>query len=323
LNSEPVLFPEIEPRITGAIQLDDIHTMYWEELGNPSGIPLVFLHGGPGAGTPLAYRRHFDPEYYRIIMYDQRGAGRSTPTGELRNNTTQHLIADLETLRRHLGIDRWVVSGASWGTTLALAYGVRHADNCLGFLLRGIFLGSPQEIDWFLYGMRNIFPEAWREFANHVSAGERSDLLSAYYRRLTSQDRAAQMAAARSWSMYEGLCSSLLPQPDVADFFSEPRLALGLGVIESHYFVNRAFLEADEILRNLRAIGGKPAIIVQGRYDIICPIVTAYRLAEDWPNAQLDVIPDGGHSGMDPAIARAQIRAGDRMKNMLSQGFSA
>ena len=319
LNLDATLFPPIKPRNTGTIPLDDIHTMYWEELGNPKGVPLVFLHGGPGGGTPLSYRQHFDPAYYRIIMYDQRGAGRSVPTGELRNNTTQHLVADLETLRRHLEIERWVVAGASWGTTLALAYGIRHPDRCLGFLLRGIFLGSQTEIDWFLFGMRNFFPEAWHEFARHIPADERGDLLTAYYRRLTSSDREVQMAAARSWSIYEGSCSSLKPQATVAEFFSEPRLALGLAVIEAHFFINRVFLGADEIRPNLHLIVNKPAIIIQGRYDIICPIVSAYDLSQAWPCAEFHIVPDGGHSGMDPAIAAAQIRACDRMKTLVSR----
>lgn len=311
------LFPELAPRRSGILLLDGGHTLYWEELGNPDGVPLVFLHGGPGAGTPITYRRHFDPAFYRIVMYDQRGAGRSAPVGTIAGNTTQHLIDDLERLRAHLGIAQWVVAGASWGTTLALAYGETHPERCLGFLLRGIFLGRASEIDWFLHGMRNIFPEAWERFAAHVPADDRGDLLGAYYRRLTCGDAEVELAAAKAWSRYEGACSSLLPVADVEESFADQTVALGLGRIEAHYFKHSLFLAENALLKGLAAIRDKPAIITQGRYDVICPIVTAHDLAGQWPSAEFRIVPDGGHSGMDPAITAAQIEAGERLKPLL------
>ena len=210
------LYPEIEPYITGMLDLDGVHTMYWEECGNRNGVPVVFLHGGPGAGSAPAHRRFFDPAYYRIVVFDQRGAGRSRPLGEISANTTPLLIEDMERLRRHLGIGRWLVFGGSWGSTLAIAYAIAHADRCVGLVLRGIFLCRQSEIDWFLYGVRNLFPEAWGAFASHIPEAERADLLTAYHRRLTDPDPAVHMPAARAWSIYEGSCSTLLASPDGA-----------------------------------------------------------------------------------------------------------
>jgi proline iminopeptidase len=228
------LYPEIEPYNSGLLRLDDTHQMYWEECGNPRGAPVVFLHGGPGAGSAPAHRRFFDPAHYRIVVYDQRGAGRSRPLGELRDNTTPLLVEDLEKLRRHLGAERWLVFGGSWGSTLALAYGIEHPERCTGLILRGIFLCRKSEIDWFLYGVRNLFPEAWRAFAGAIPEAERRDLLSAYYSRLTNPDPAVHMPAARAWSIYEGSCSTLLASPETVAYFASDVVALGLARIEAH-----------------------------------------------------------------------------------------
>jgi proline iminopeptidase len=220
------LFPRIEPDVTGLLELDDLHVMYWEVSGNAGGVPVVFLHGGPGAGATADHRRFFDPAHYRIIVFDQRGAGRSRPLGEIEDNTTAHLIADMERLRAHLGVERWLVFGGSWGSTLALAYGEAHPERCLGLILRGIFLCRRSEIDWFLNGMGEIYPEAWRRFAEFLPAAERGDLLSAYHRRLTDPDPKVHMPAARAWSTYEGACSTLLPSPETVAEFGKDDMAL-------------------------------------------------------------------------------------------------
>src|SRR5690606_26801042 len=220
------LFPPVEPHASGMLPLDALHTMYWECVGNPQGVPVVFLHGGPGAGSSPAHRRLFDPQRFRAVIYDQRGAGRSTPLGELRDNTTPHLIADLERLREHLGIERWLVFGGSWGSTLAIAYAEAHPARCLGLVLRGIFLCRPSEIDWFLYGLRAFYPEVWERFAGHLPQDERGDLLANYYKRLIDPDPTVHMPAAKAWSIYEGSCSTLLPSPETVAHFSEDVVAL-------------------------------------------------------------------------------------------------
>lgn len=311
-------FAPLEPYRSGMLSVSPLHALYWEELGNPAGVPLVFLHGGPGSGTPTAYRRHFDPRFWRIVMFDQRGAGRSRPLGELTDNTTQALVGDIERLRKFLGVERWAVAGASWGSTLALAYGQAHPERCLGFLLRGVFLGRPAEIDWFMRGMRTVFPEPWRAFAEFIPPGERDDLLGAYCRRLADDDPAVRLAAAQAWSGYEGACSTLLPDAGARASFMAHDAAIGLAAIESHYFRHRLFLEDNQLLRDLPRITNKPAVIVQGRYDMICPIVTADELARSWPGADYVVEPAGGHSGADPAMAAAQIEGGERLKARLT-----
>ncbi|HEX3061534.1 MAG TPA: prolyl aminopeptidase, partial [Usitatibacter sp.] len=230
------LFPPIEPYANGMLDLDAPHRMYYEQSGNPRGVPVVFLHGGPGAGSSAVHRQFFDPAFYRIVVLDQRGAGRSTPLGCLEDNTTPKLVSDLERLREHLGIAKWLVFGGSWGSTLALAYAEHHAERCLGLVLRGIFLCRPSEIDWFLYGLKQVFPEAWRTFSGYIPEGERGDLLAAYHRRLTHPDPAVHMPAARCWSVYEGSCSTLLPNPALVADFATDRVALGLARIEAHYF---------------------------------------------------------------------------------------
>jgi len=316
----PGLFPEIEPRASGMLRLDATHSMYWEESGDPAGIPVGFLHGGPGAGSTPKHRRFFDPGAYRIVVYDQRGAGRSTPLGELRDNTTPHLVADLEILRRHLGVERWVVFGGSWGSTLAIAYAQAHPDCCLGLVLRGIFLCRKSEIEWFLYGLRSIFPEPWEKFAGFLPPEERGDLLHNYHRRLIDPDPAVHMPAARAWSTYEGACSTLLPSPETVAYFAGDVVALGLARIEAHYFVNDIFLPENSLLANAHRLRGIPGVIVQGRYDMVCPLVSAHELHLAWPRAEYRIVPDAGHSVWEPGILCALVEATERFKGTLSFG---
>ena len=311
------LFPPIEPYQTGMLPLDGPHIMYWEQSGNPAGLPAIFLHGGPGAGATPTHRRFFDPSVYRIVVFDQRGAGRSTPLGETRDNTLRHLVADIERLRVHLGIERWLVFGGSWGSTLALAYAEAYPDRCSALVLRGIFLCRQSEIDWFLYGMRVVFPEAWRNFTSFIPAPERRDLLSAYMRRLMDSNPAAHMPAARAWSTYEGVCSTLLPSPDTVAAFGEDRMALGLARIEAHYFGNHVIKPDDDLVTYADRIRHIPAVIVQGRYDMICPVVSADELHRAWPEAQYVVVPDAGHSAMEPGIRAELVAATERMKRRL------
>jgi proline iminopeptidase len=310
------LFPPIEPYATGTLAVDQRHTLYWEQSGNPHGVPVVFLHGGPGAGATPTHRRFFDPSAYRIVIFDQRGAGRSTPLGELRDNTTRHLVGDVETLRRHLGIERWVVFGGSWGSTLALAYAATYPKTCRALVLRGIFLCRQREIDWFLYGLRTIFPEAWRAFAGIIPEVERGDLLAAYYRRLTDPDPAVHLPAARTWSLYEGACSTLLPNSDTVAALGEERMSLGLARIEAHYFRTEIVTPESDLLARLDRVRAVPATIVQGRYDMVCPIVTADELANAWPEAEYVVVPDAGHSAMEPGIRAQLIAATERAKRL-------
>jgi proline iminopeptidase len=311
------LYPEIEPYSAGTLKLDGVHTMYWEQSGNPEGTPVLFLHGGPGAGASPAHRRFFDPAHYRIVVYDQRGAGRSTPLGELRDNTTPLLVADIERLRAHLGISRWLVFGGSWGSTLALAYGEAHPDRCTGFILRGVFLCRRSEIDWFLYGLRNLFPEPWETFAGAIPEPERGDLLAAYYRRLTHLDPAVHLPAARTWSTYEGMCSTLLPSPETVAYFAGDGVSLGLARIEAHYFSHDIFLPGNSLLANVGRLRHIPCVIVQGRYDAVCPIVSADELRRAWPEAEYVIVNDAGHSAWEPGISAALVRATERFKTRL------
>ncbi len=319
-HSQHSLYPEIQPFRQGFLPLDSIHTMYWEESGNPNGVPVVFLHGGPGAGSSPAHRRLFDPSYYRIVIYDQRGAGRSTPLGEIHDNTTIHLINDLEFLRQHLGIDHWLVFGGSWGSTLALTYAETHPERCLGLILRGIFLCRKSEIDWFLYGLRNLFPEAWQKLVEPLSEDERHDILAAYYQRLLNPDPEIHMPAARSWGIYEGSCSTLLPNPSVVNYFASDTVALGLARMEAHYFTHNIFLPENSILNNVHKLHNIPATIVQGRYDAVCPIISADDLHQAWPQAEYIVIDDAGHSVWEPGIQSALMHAMEnKFKQLTSQ----
>ena len=308
------LYPPIEPYDSGTLGVAPPHEIYWEQCGNPKGSAVAFLHGGPGAGAAPVHRRFFDPAHFRIVIHDQRGAGRSHPLGETADNSIDHLIADLETLRRHLGIDRWHIFGGSWGSTLALAYAQEHPERCLSLTLRGIFLMRQSEIDWFLYGMRQFFPEAWHRFSSFVPEGEQGDLLEAYCRRLDDPDAKVHLPAARSWSMYEGACSTLLPNPDTVAAAGEDRHALGLARIEAHYFRQNRFRPEDLLLRRLERIRHIPATIVQGRYDIVCPINSAFELSQAWPEARFVVVANAGHSAMEPGIRAALVEAMNRFR---------
>lgn len=308
------LFPPIEPYRSGRLAVDDLHTLYWEECGNPQGVPVLFLHGGPGAGLSPKHRQFFDPAFYRIVLFDQRGAGQSTPLGEVRQNTTALLIADIERLRLMLGIDQWLVFGGSWGSTLALAYGQAHPARCTGFILRGIFLCTQPEIDWFLNGIRWIFPKEHAEFVAQIPPAERGDLLQAFARRLFSDNPEQNLQAARAWSRYEGSCLHLLPHPEVADQFGSDAVALGVGRLEAHYFLHDAFLEEDQLIRKVGRIAHLPAAIIQGRYDVVCPALSAWRLHEAWPQASFEMIEDAGHAAFEPGIARALVAATERFR---------
>jgi proline iminopeptidase len=308
------LFPPIEPCRSGRLPLDGRHTLYWECCGNPSGPSVVFLHGGPGGGSLPHPRRYYDPAFWNIVLYEQRGAGRSTPAASIDDNTTPHLVADLERLRESLAIERWLVFGGSWGSTLALAYAQAYPERALGLVLRGIFLATRAEFDWFLYGARAIFPEAWRAFAHFLPAVERGDLLAGYHRRLTDPDPAVHLPAARSWSRYETACSTLLPQPDAGAKSGDDVAALAIARIEAHYFIHQGFLQEGELLAGIPRIRHLPCTIVQGRYDIVCPPVTAHTLATAWPEAEYIVVPDAGHSMHELGITRELMSAVQRMK---------
>lgn len=308
------LYPPIEPYRTGSLRLDARHTMYWEQSGNPRGAAALFLHGGPGAGATAVHRRFFDPAYWRIVVFDQRGAGRSTPLGELADNAPAHLVADIERLRLALGIEKWLVFGGSWGSTLALDYALNHPERCSGLVLRGIFLCRQEEITWFLYGIRRIFPEAWRAFSGFLPEADRGDILAGYYRRLVDPDPGVHLPAARAWSAYEGACSTLLPNPETAAAFGDDRVALGLARIEAHFFRHHLYVGERDLIARIAAIRHLPAAIVQGRYDMVCPIESADALARAWPEAEYVIVPDAGHSAMEPGIREQLVLATDRLR---------
>ncbi|MCA3359998.1 MAG: prolyl aminopeptidase [Roseomonas sp.] len=308
------LFPDIAPYETGFLPLSSGHVMYWEQVGNPRGQPVLFLHGGPGAGAGAVHRRFFDPQHWRVIIFDQRGAGRSRPLGELRDNTTPHLVRDIEVLRQFLGIEDWLLFGGSWGSTLALAYAQEHPNRVLGCVLRGVFLGRRDEVVWFLDGLRRVFPDAWAAFSEHLPPEERGDLLGAYLRRLCDPDPAVHLPAARAWSQYEGSCSTLLPSPETVASFAQDRTALGLARIEAHYFAHDLFLPPEGLLGRMDRLAGIEAEIVQGRYDMVCPATTAFELAAAWPSARLTMIPDAGHSALEPGLRTALVSAVERFR---------
>jgi len=317
-SSEALLFPACQPADSGMLPLDRRHTMHWEACGNQAGVPLVFIHGGPGGGSLPHHRRFYDPAFWRIVLYDQRGAGRSTPIADVVDNTTPHLVADLERLREHLGITRWVLFGGSWGSTLALAYATAHPGRVLGLVLRGVFLASRAEIDWFMHGMRQVYPEAWRAFAEFLPPAERGDLLRHYHARLTSPDPTVHMPAARAWDRYESACSALIPRAEALARHDDDAAALAIARIEAHYFVHDGFLADGALLAGVARIRHLPCTIVQGRYDVICPPVTADALARAWPEAEYVVVPDAGHSVREPGITRELVHAVDRMQARLA-----
>jgi proline iminopeptidase len=310
------LFPDIGPYETGVLKVGDGHDMYWEQVGNPTGAAVLFLHGGPGAGAGAVHRRFFDPHHWRVVIFDQRGAGRSRPLGGLAGNTTPNLVADIEALRRHLGISRWLLFGGSWGSTLALAYAQAHPDRVAACVLRGIFLGRQVEIDWFLQGIGAVFPEAHGAFVSFLPEEERGDVLANYLRRLTDADPVIHMPAARAWSLYEGACSTLMPSPENVASFAYDRAALGLARLEAHYFAHDLFLPPGGLLAHMDRIAEIPAAIIQGRYDMICPAHSAYALAAVWPSAHLTIIPDAGHSALEPGTRRALVAAVERFRRV-------
>jgi proline iminopeptidase len=342
------LYPAIKPNQSSylAVGDDDTHKLYVEESGAENGIPVLFLHGGPGAGCSDQDRRFFNPDKYRIILYDQRGAGLSTPHAELRNNTTQHLIGDIEKIREHLGIEQWVLFGGSWGSTLGLLYGQAFPERVLGMVLRGIFLCRPADLHWFYQeGASHVFPDYWERFiapiyhdqshANHGNSENKGpedkhdgiapsnagsmNHIHEYYRLLTSHNELEKMQAAKQWSLWEGRCATLRPNPQIAQAFSRPRLALALARIEAHYFVNHAFIDDNQIISACEILADIPSIIIHGRYDMVCPLDNAYTLQKSWPKAQLRIIRDAGHSSKEPGIADALVKATDEMLTLLSR----
>jgi proline iminopeptidase len=308
------LYPPVEPYRTGMLKVSGLHEIYFEESGNPAGKPAVFLHGGPGGGSDPKQRRFFDPGRYRIILFDQRGCGRSTPHACLEENTTWDLVADVEKLRVHLGIERWLVFGGSWGSTLALAYAETHPEAVTELVLRGIFMLRKQEIDWFYQrGTSALYPDPWEGYLAPIPEAERGDLLHAYHRRLTGPDPALRLEAARAWSTWEGATSKLLPDPAFIATHGEEDYALAFARIECHYFVNGGwFTPEDQLLREVGRIRHIPGVIVQGRYDVVCPMESAWDLHRAWPEADFQVSPDAGHSAFEPANARALVAATDR-----------
>jgi proline iminopeptidase len=309
-------YPPIEPYKTGMLKVDDIHSIYWEMSGNPNGKPILFLHGGPGSGTEPLHRQFYDPKIYNIILMDQRGSGKSTPHAELKNNTTWHLVEDIETLRKFLKIDQWVVFGGSWGSTLALAYAIKHHHCVKGLILRGIFLCRPKELHWFYQsGADYIFPDAFEKFVNFIPEKERHHLMTAYYQRLTSHDPVIRLKAAEVWSGWEAVTAKLIYDEKFYQDFTQDDHALAISRIECHYFVNHAFFPNDNwILENISLIHKIPCIIVNGRYDIVCPITSAWELHKAWPESKLVIVPDSGHSAFEKGMIDALIQASDEFK---------
>ena len=308
------LYPEIQPYAQHDLRVDSRHTLYVEECGNPGGIPAVFLHGGPGAGCEPYHRRFFDPQRYRVVLFDQRGAGRSTPHADLTDNTTWDLVADIEQVRVHLGIDRWLVCGGSWGSTLGLAYAQTHPERVSALVLRGVFLCRPQEIHWFYQqGASRIFPDCWEDFLAPIALADRSELLRAYHRALTGDNEVARLAAAKAWSIWEGRTATLLPNPTVVEHFGDAHLALSLARIECHYFMNDAFLAPDQLLRDAGRLADIPGAIVHGRYDVICPLENAWQLHAAWPYSQLKIVDAAGHSAAEPGILAVLVETLDKL----------
>lgn len=306
-------YPEIAPYREGRLEVTDGHELYFEESGSPTGKPVVFLHGGPGGGTSGQMRRFFDPAAYRIILFDQRGCGQSTPHASLEANTTWHLVADMEALREHLGIDTWQVFGGSWGSTLALAYAQTHPERVSELVLRGIFMLRRTELEWFYqHGASELFPDAWEGYLEAIPEGERGDMMVAYHRRLTDPDPDIRQAAARAWSVWEASTSFLLPRPQFVDQAAGDGFALAFARIECHYFVNHGFFDGpQQLLDGIDAIRDIPTVIVQGRYDVVCPMKSAWDLHRAWPQARLEIIDDAGHSSFEPGIVDALIEATD------------
>ena len=305
-----VLYPELKPYNRHQLRVSEIHELYLDEAGNPDGIPILFIHGGPGSACDYASRRYYDPEQYRIITFDQRGCGRSTPHAELSDNDTQSLISDMEAIREFLDIDKWVLFGGSWGSTLAMLYAQEYPDRVMAMVLRGVFLCRQTDLDW-LYeeGASRVFPDHWKEFVEFIPENERENLVTAYYRKLTASDELARMAAARSWVGWETNCSKLRPSADAQKRFEKKHNALAMSRIECHFFINNGFIEENQILNNLSKIDHIPAKIIHGRYDMVCPLDNAVTLHDHWPASELYIVRDAGHSASEPGITDALIRA--------------
>jgi proline iminopeptidase len=315
------LYPDIRPYAVHTVKVDLPHVIYVEECGNRDGIPILFLHGGPGAGCEPYHRRFFDPDRYRIILVDQRGCGRSTPHAQLKGNTTQNLIEDLEVVRKQLKVEKWAIFGGSWGATLGLVYAQAFPEQVTAMILRGVFLARPQDIAWFYGqgGASRFFPDLWENFLKPLTDKERSNILESYYDKLTGPDELARMAAAKSWSGWEGRCATLRPSHTVIDHFLEPHTAISLARIECHYFLNHAFLEPNQILYNMGTIAHIPGTIIHGRYDMICPLEQAFVLHQSWSNGELHIIRDAGHAASEPSIVDALIRATDELANHMDE----
>ncbi|VAW72866.1 Proline iminopeptidase [hydrothermal vent metagenome] len=304
------LFEVTGPYVTHHLDVDDIHTLYIEECGNPSGLPVVFLHGGPGAGCGPFHRRYFDPEVYRIILFDQRGCGKSTPHASLENNTTWDLVADIEAIRTHLKIQQWVVFGGSWGSTLGLLYAQAHPSSVSGLIVRGIFLARDKDVQWFYQqGTSRLFPDYWEKFIAPIAPSRRDDMVSAYYQQLTGDNEVQKLRAAKAWSVWEGMTATLQADSSVIDSFANAHSALSIARIECHYFINQCWLEPDQIIRDMAKIRHIPGYIVQGRYDVVCPVEQAWALANAWPEAQFSIVGDAGHSIIEKGITQALLKA--------------
>ncbi|WP_196138691.1 prolyl aminopeptidase [Aliikangiella sp. G2MR2-5] len=313
------LYPEIKPNQCYQLDVGDGHNLYVEESGSEDGLPIVSLHGGPGAGCDANFRRYFDPEKYRIVLFDQRGAGRSEPHASLENNTTQALIDDLEKIRNHLNIEKWVVMGGSWGSTLALAYAQEHSERVLGLILRGVFLARREDVEWLYQGgTSKIFPDYWQEFVQVIPDNERDNLIEAFYSRLTGQDELARMGAAKAWCIWEGRAATLEPNPHLVDKFSEPHIALSMARISAHYFRNHCFIEENQLLDNAHRLKDIPGIIVHGRYDMICPLENAWALQSEWEGCELHVVRDAGHSASEAGIIDALVKATKEMHQLIT-----
>lgn len=312
------LYPEIEPFCTGMLKVSDGHQIYFEESGNPNGKPVLFVHGGPGGGTDAKYRRFFNPEVYRIIMFDQRGCGKSLPYASLEHNTTWDLVDDMEAIRRHFGIEKWMLFGGSWGSTLSIAYAEKHPDRVSELVLRGIFLGRKKELDWlYQSGASTVFPDFWQAFLAPIPADERLDMIKAYYARLTSDDEQVRVEAARAWSLWEGSTSKLHVDDTLRARFGNPSFAVAIARIECHFFINRCFLNGDsQLLDDVGKMRNIPCVIVQGRYDMVCPIESAFELHQAWPEAEFVVVPDAGHSMTEPGIRSALVQAADKFSGV-------
>jgi proline iminopeptidase len=312
-------FPAIRPYSTHNIAVTEPHVLYVEESGNPEGIPVLFVHGGPGGGTRQTDRCFFDPDKYRIILFDQRGSGQSKPHARLEDNNTAALVEDIETIRATLGIDRWVIFGGSWGSTLGLVYAQTYPELVLGLILRGIFLCRDEDIHWFYqHGASHIFPDYWQQYIQIIPEAERGDMLSAYYSRLTGDNEIERMSAAKAWSVWEGRCATLRANDALVDHFANPHMAMAMARIEAHFFVNKAFLEPNQIINNARRLKDIPGTIVHGRYDMVCPVNQAFALSNAWPEAKLKIIADAGHSSSEPGTTDALLCATEQLAHQIS-----